>query len=207
MSAPSDRPAARQALAPFSRPLKVDDLPDNGLVVTVEATPAECAAVAEDIDLPAIEALVASFKIAEQPGGRVQVDGEVKAHIRQVCVVSLEAFESDVAQPIAMTFAHVKAPLPERHSRQRNKRDEMRRAADARPAPPARPVCEGEVDPPDPIVDGRIDLGAVAVEFLTLALDFYPKKPGIHFSDVMINETEEPKDSAFAALERFKDRS
>ena len=206
MSAPSDRPAARQALAPFSRPLKVDDLPDDGLAMTIEATPAECAAVADDIGLPAIGALAASFRIAEQPGGRVQVDGEVKAHIGQVCVVSLEPFESDVVQPIAMTFAHVKAPLPERQSRQRTKRDEMRRAVDARPAPP-RPVGDGEVDPPDPIVDGRIDLGAVAVEFLTLALDFYPKKPGIHFSDVVIGETEEPNDSAFAALERFKDRS
>jgi hypothetical protein len=36
-------------------------------------------------------------------------------------------------------------------------------------------------DEPDEIVDGRIDLGALASEFLTLALDPYPRKPGAAF--------------------------
>jgi hypothetical protein len=38
-----------------------------------------------------------------------------------------------------------------------------------------------EDDPPEPIVDGIIDLGAVTLEFLALALDPYPRKPGVSF--------------------------
>ena len=51
-----------------------------------------------------------------------------------------------------------------------------------------------------------IDLGAVALEFLVLACDPYPRKPGVHFSDVSIGEKEQDP-SPFAALGRFKDPS
>ena len=35
---------------------------------------------------------------------------------------------------------------------------------------------------PDEIMDGQIDLGALAAEFLVLGLDPYPRKPGADFS-------------------------
>jgi hypothetical protein len=37
-------------------------------------------------------------------------------------------------------------------------------------------------DQPDPIVEGRIDLGALAAEFMALGLDPYPRKPGAAFA-------------------------
>ena len=37
-------------------------------------------------------------------------------------------------------------------------------------------------DEPDPIVDGQIDLGALAAEFSFSALDPYPRKPGVDFA-------------------------
>jgi hypothetical protein len=39
----------------------------------------------------------------------------------------------------------------------------------------------GEEEEPDPIVDGKIDLGALAAEFMILGLDPYPRKPGVDF--------------------------
>ena len=56
-----------------------------------------------------------------------------------------------------------------------------------------------EEDPPDPIVDGKVDLGALAAEFLALALDPYPRKPGAEFA---APEVAEP-DSPFAELARL----
>jgi len=41
-------------------------------------------------------------------------------------------------------------------------------------------VCVAQ-DPPDPIINGQIDLGALAAEFLVLNLDLYPRKPGATF--------------------------
>ena len=56
-------------------------------------------------------------------------------------------------------------------------------------------------DEPDPIVDGKIDLGALAAEFLALGLDPYPRKPGAEFAAPV---AEEDDDSPFAPLDHFK---
>jgi hypothetical protein len=52
-------------------------------------------------------------------------------------------------------------------------------------------------EPPEELIDGSVDLGAIATEFLILGIDPYPRKPGAVF-------TQESKGDAgarpFAAL-------
>ena len=60
---------------------------------------------------------------------------------------------------------------------------------------------------PDPdhtsrsILDGRIDLGVLAAEFLALGLDPYPRKPGADFAAPA--EADISTDSPFAALRQL----
>ncbi len=61
---------------------------------------------------------------------------------------------------------------------------------------------EEDEDPPDPIIDGKIDLGALAGEFLALVIDPYPKKPGVSFDEI-ITETPEERESPFAILRKW----
>lgn len=138
----------------FSRPTRVEPLPRDGLDVEIEANAAERAALARLNGLPAVERLSASFHIAKWRRG-VHVEGELSARVTQTCVVSLEPFDVDIDEPIDVKF------LP----------------AEAMPAH-SESVDE---DAPDEMVDGRIDLGALTSEFLTLALDPYPRKPGVAF--------------------------
>jgi hypothetical protein len=56
-------------------------------------------------------------------------------------------------------------------------------------------------DPPEPLDSGHIDLAALAVEFLALALDPFPRKPGAVFADAPDVETE---GGPFAALSALK---
>jgi hypothetical protein len=59
----------------------------------------------------------------------------------------------------------------------------------------------GEDEPPEPLTGGAIDLGAIATEFLMLAIDPYPRKPGVEFAPPPRDtETEHP----FAALAALK---
>ena len=52
-------------------------------------------------------------------------------------------------------------------------------------------------DDPDPVIDGRIELGALTAEFFALGLDPYPRKPGVEF----VAPAESARsDSPFAAL-------
>ncbi len=65
------------------------------------------------------------------------------------------------------------------------------------------PVVElGEHDPPDPLLGSAVDLAAVVTEFLALAIDPYPRKPGAVF--VTPVELKDPTASPFAALDKLK---
>jgi hypothetical protein len=146
----------------FSYLLDVDRVLDEGLDVAISASPQERQAVADFDKIPAVGRLDADFHVARRAGGRFNVSGEVRARVTQICVVSLEAFESDIVETIDVDFVLQAGTEP------------ARPAAGPTEAIPLRLDME---DPPDPIIGGKIDLGALAGEFLTLGLDPYPRKP------------------------------
>ncbi len=56
-------------------------------------------------------------------------------------------------------------------------------------------------EPPEPLVDGTVDLGALATEFLILGIDPYPRKAGAQFAPPKVEDAGE---HPFAALEALK---
>jgi uncharacterized metal-binding protein YceD (DUF177 family) len=144
-------------------------------LVHVKATEEECAALAKDLKLPALRSLSGEYRLTGTAKG-VHVAGTVTAKITQVCVVTLEEFDSTLTEAVEVDFA-------ESHGM------------------PAQPPTEmHEYEPPDEIVNGHIDLGALTAEFLVLGLDPYPRKPGVDFE----YKDDEPQDSPFAALSKLK---
>ncbi len=181
----SGGPAGSTAL---QRLIEVDRIPDGGQDFAIEANEAERAALAASDGLVAIGRLEAHFHVAHRPRRSFNVAGRVTARVTQTCVVSLEAFETEISEEIDVDFAPA---------------EELEKAEKER-AQLREPAGTGDdvEDPPDPIVDGRIDLGALAAEFLALAREPYPKKPGVHFEEVV---TEAPQDtgSPFAILRKL----
>jgi len=57
-------------------------------------------------------------------------------------------------------------------------------------------------DGPEPMVDGVIDLGRLAIDVLLLAIDPYPRKPGAVFEPEVA--TADPDDHPFAALKALQ---
>ena len=57
-------------------------------------------------------------------------------------------------------------------------------------------------DPPEPLVGGKVDLGAIATEFLILGLDPYPRKPGTVFACPSAGDDISHPFSALAALKK-----
>ncbi len=183
-----DHHAAPLPRGPFSRPLRLREMPGAGLARTLDATAAECLAIAGDLSFPAVASLHADLRVAPRAGGIVEVTGTLEAEVTQMCVVTLEPFDSRLQQDVAVRFAQ---PSADRSAGGVAIADVDLERAD---------------DVPDTIVDNTIDLGAVALEFLVLACDPYPRKPGVHFSDVLIGE-EEREPSPFASLGRLKDQT
>jgi len=64
-------------------------------------------------------------------------------------------------------------------------------------------LLAGDEEPPEPLFDGKVDLGAIATEFLLLGVDPYPRKAGAEFSAV---KSDDSSAKPFAALEALKKR-
>lgn len=182
----SEKPSSVQG-ALFSYPIIVDDIPIDGLDVRIAADEATLKALAKADDLPNIASLEAIFHLSPKLGQRINVSGEMRATVTQICVVTLEPFDSDIVEPIDVDFAP----------------QEM--LQDDASEPPGEEALLTP-DPPDPIVDGKIDLGALASEFLALGLDPYPRKPGVNF-EAPAAELEAGKESPFSVLNKLKERS
>jgi uncharacterized metal-binding protein YceD (DUF177 family) len=171
----------------FSRVARVDHLPREGQVVTIEATPAEREALASFYKLPAIAVLTATLRVAISGRGGARVTGVVHGELTQLCIVSVEPFPATVDEDVDVRFAPPKA-------------DDRKSSAEQE----ALTLSLAEEDEPDPVIDGKIDLGALTAEFFALGLDPYPRKPGAVLDEESANS--EPIDSPFAALaERDKD--
>ncbi|MDP2356426.1 MAG: DUF177 domain-containing protein [Beijerinckiaceae bacterium] len=188
---------------PFSRSFSVDELlrrPEEALTITAE--PDELLALAREDGVASIEALKAVLKINKQ-GKEVRVTGEVRASVTQECVVTLEPFTSEIVEDVDVRFAFPVGPPP---SQPRDgARLSRRRAQDLlehRPAPAPVIATHEEDDPPDTIIDGKIDLGALAAEFMALGLDPYPRKPGVAFAET--GDEEAADESPFAQLAGLK---
>jgi hypothetical protein len=161
--------------ASWTHGVVVADLLPEGEFFELMPDEATRVTLARHVGVLALPALRARLKVIPTGKGGALVEGDLEASVRQTCVVSLDAEWRDV---ISVRFAPEVA------------------------AAPGLVVEIGDDDPPDPLVDGALDLAAVVTEFLALTIDPYPRKPGAVF--VPPAETKDPSASPFAALDKLK---
>ena len=160
--------------------MAAEDIPDGGLHLAIEAPAEAREAVAKLAALRDLPRLAAEFDLARQGAG-VHVSGRVTAKVGQSCVVTLDPLENDIDETVDLLFS------------------------------PGSKAGTGEMQPPavagesevESLVDGKIDLGALATEFLMLGIDPYPRKAGAEFAAPTVEDAGE---RPFAALEALKKR-
>ncbi len=169
--------------AALSRVVNVHKLPQTGERVVFKPDEGTRAAIAAQLNLPAVDALRAEVVILAKAGSIVHVLGHVTAHIHQICTVTLEDFASDINEDIDVRFA-----------------------------PPDRiePIAAAEIerglhdeDPPESLDGDTIDVGALVLETILLGLDPWPRKPGAAFCDHI--EDDGKAAHPFAGLASLKD--
>ncbi len=174
--------------SPFSHPLLVDKIPARGSRLHVEPGVEERASVARWLNLRDVAEMSADFQINPMgKTGLIRVNGRLTARVTQSCVVTLAPVETVVDEEISLTFG---PPDDEAE-------DEMEEIE----------IDFHEADPPDPIIDGVIDLGAVMVEHLALGIDPFPRAEGAEFAPPEDRaEAPEPKANPFAVLASLKQK-
>ena len=174
---------------PLSRLYASDSVREGGDLVEIAATPEECEALAADLGLAGVKGVAASLEVTRRGRG-LSVTGELRANIVQTCVVTLDPFFTELREPITASFA------PEAETQAA----EQRLVAAIKAAGADGLALSDAPDAPDPIVDGKVDLGALVVEFLALGLDPYPRKPGVTFVEPPAAHDDSPVVSPFSVL-------
>jgi uncharacterized metal-binding protein YceD (DUF177 family) len=161
-------------------PVARREVPETGRRFELVADERTCKAVAELAGLRAVSRLSASFEVTQHGRDGLRVAGRVCACVGQSCVVTLEPIENEIDEPVVLVFAPDVA-LP---------------SADVG----GEVVVADNDDEPEPLIDGIVDLGAIATEFLILGVDPYPRKAGATFTPLAAGDDTANPFSALAAL-------
>jgi uncharacterized metal-binding protein YceD (DUF177 family) len=169
----------------FSTVIEVDEIPSKGLQMQLKADATQREALARRFDILGVDSLSAECRLTLLAGGpMVQVKGTILAVVQQSCVVTQASLKQSMRVPFSLEFA------------------------------PASMVEENveltleDADPPDVILEGKIDVGEAVAQQLALALDPYPRQDGVDLDQVLdalpegrkaLLDRTEPK-NPFAAL-------
>jgi uncharacterized metal-binding protein YceD (DUF177 family) len=178
---------SRDPAHPWSVPVAIHEVPLTGRHVELAADTAVRAAVAKSIGLRALPRLEAVFDVTHHGREGLRVVGRVSATVEQQCVVTLEPVENEVEEQVDLTFVPAPPSIVDH---------------DQRASPQA--ADEGM---PEVLVGGMVDLGTIAVEFLTLGIDPYPRRPGVEFTSPASDDESGHPFAALAALKHKAERS
>ncbi|QYO78151.1 YceD family protein [Devosia salina] len=169
----------------FDAVVRIDKLPAAGRSVSVEADEATREAIAKVMKILSVERFSAHLTVVPLRGG-LRAQGHLDAAVTQSSVVSFEPVAETISEDIDRVFL----PAP-RDSQQ--------------PTPGSEVFVDLESDDfPDHIDGPEVDLSALLLETLALALDSYPRLEGESLDNIGVS-LDEAEPGPFAKLARLKD--
>ena len=173
--------------APMPLVVDVRSLPKAGHPVWHDASEAERAALARHNDLVSVESFVIDVTVDRWRADGARVVGDVAAKVVQPCALTLDPTPVDYAIKVDQTFVPEGSPLATSGS--------------------AEMMIDPDADDPPETFDGaRIDVGALASELLTLAIDPYVRSEGAALGPEAVDEPVASPFAALAELSRKPDR-
>ena len=166
----------------FSRPFNTERLQMDPREEKITANADECAKLAARFGLLGLAKLTALVTLERMPDdpALVMVSGHLDADVTQPCVVTLEPVPETVAEDFETVFAppaYVERWLKEHP--------------------------DDDLDAPETLDRGWLDLGEIVAQYLALGLNPYPRKPGLEYID---QSEPEDKPNPFAVLASLKEK-
>lgn len=158
---------------------------------TAVASPAQRTAIAAALSLISLNSLAVDYRVRTAGKGRFRVAGTLKARLTQPCVVTTLPVEQRIEEELLSDFWPVEQILT---------------VGGTEVA-----IDPDSADPPEPMTDDRINLGALVFDTLALAIAPYPRHPsadegiaaGTAAADTATVIDERPP-SPFAVLAKLK---
>lgn len=155
-----------------------------------EAGNAERALIANALAIPGCSRFTASYTIAAINRGRFRVTGEISADLVRTCVVTLDDFEQTLDVPFEIEFwpaDQLATANPEQGSQREVEIDAL----------------SGE--DPEPIVNGRLEIGPLLYQFVAAEMDPFPRHPDAELERTVADTPQGGgEEHPFSALSRLK---
>jgi hypothetical protein len=184
----------------WSHFIRVEDLGDKPYKLTITPDDRQKVDLARRLDVVSVESATADIVASHSKGGVIHVTGRLQAHILQNCVITLEPLHTYIDEEIEGWFSDQEQMV----SFAKVKKDQQTKRAHA----------EVEVLPesedPELVINGQIDLGELATQHLSLAIDPYAHKEGVahEFTEdkVKAEKSSEIRRNPFEALKDWKEK-
>ncbi|HEX3652739.1 MAG TPA: hypothetical protein VHU18_07940 [Rhizomicrobium sp.] len=167
--------------APLSVIYDLADLSDGGAEVSISATDEQRTNLAEWAGVDSVESFEAHVDLRRKSATRFTYDATLMANITQSCVVTLEPVHAQLSLNVARALHLVKLPPGGQFTEH-----ELSATAD-----------EGQEE----IQDRHYDIAGPLLEEFSLAIDPYPRAPGVVFK---ARKDKDAPESPFAALKSLK---
>jgi len=172
---------------PFEYEYDLGDLGRNGAEIVLAADADARARIAAWADIPKVEAFGATVHLRKHSANRFALDADLVADVVQDCVVTLEPVKGRIEK-------HVHRELHLAHQIRHRPNEVIPLGAGA-----------GDDEVPEEIESLEYDVAGPLLEEFALALDPYPRAPGVEFAAPA--EAEPVRENPFAVLKNLKNRA
>jgi len=182
--------AAAPIKTELPRIVRVEKLGLQEFTQDIQANERELKALAERFKVDSLDALSAQVSLQLLANGDVLMTASFQARVTQTCVVTLGPVTSDISSSFTMTYTE--GPETE------GGHDEEEFAD-----------LDDDIELPEAIVDGKIDIGEAIAEQLALEIDPFPRVKGAKFDGYFTGTEAEKaqvpeKKNPFAVLSKLK---
>lgn len=165
----------------FSYPLKIEDISQGEQSYKLSANKEQLATLKEILQVPAVNSFSADICLNfQKKRGLLEVCGEVRADLGLISVISLELFNKEYTAAFKLVY-DTNATYEDIYGEDDDIKDDV----------------------PDIVLDGKIDLGDIAIEQIALIMEDHPRKEGEAF-EAVIEDVGPVKNNPFAALAKLK---
>ncbi len=180
--------------------INIDDVRSDPKTFTFKPSERERIDVARRLGLISIESAEASVTLQRASGGVIHAMGVIRADVTQNCVVTMAPLPVHIEDEFEGWYGNKDQAVS--FAKARNEREVKLSQAEIE-------ILEESVDP-EPVVNGKIDIGELATQYLSLALDPYPHSEGATYEfgppDEKKGEGAKLRKSPFEALKDWKEK-
>lgn len=163
----------------LSRVVKAEKIARGGIEERIVARDQEREGLAKRFKLQDLSRLEAILNVDHARDGMFAVMGNFRADVVMTCVVTLEPVPLTIMEPIDVLFAP-----PNRIGR------------------PEDMTELGDLEEPEPLEDGMIDMGELVAQHLAMAMPLYPRKEGVAFESQEFEANEPRGNNPFMQLKK-----